>query len=162
MNTFTRAISLTVAAAVVVLGVLSGLCNTLLAGSPITQMLSGAGQSLESTILNGAIDASGIKGAAEDALRGNVPEIAAATGMTEQEVEAAIDRLDISSWSVTDLPAGASPTGTIDTSYQGANANATVTTYADPSYITVDTLGQSITLAVPESAQGYISYLGYL
>lgn len=160
MNTFTRAISLTVAAAVVVLGVLSGLCNTLLAGSPITQMLSDAGQSLENTILNGAIDASGIKGAAEDALRGNVPEIAAATGMTEQEVEAAIDRLDISSWSVTDLPAGASPTGTIDTSYQGANA--TVTTYADPSYITVDTLGQSVTLAVPESAQGYISYLGYL
>ena len=160
MNTFTRAISLTVAAAVVVLGVLSGLCNTLLAGSPITQMLSGAGQSLENTILNGAIDASGIKGAAEDALRGNVPEIAAATGMTEQEVEAAIDRLDSSSWSVTDLPAGASPTGTIDTSYQGANA--TVTTYADPSYITVDTLGQSVTLAVPESAQGYISYLGYL
>ncbi len=160
MNTFTRAISLTVAAAVVVLGVLSGLCNTLLAGSPITQMLSGAGQSLENTILNGAIDASGIKGAAEDALRGNVPEIAAATGMTEQEVEAAIDRLDISSWSVTDLPAGASPTGTIDTSYQGANA--TVTTYSDPSYITVDTLGQSVTLAVPESAQGYISYLGYL
>lgn len=160
MNTFTRAISLTVAAAVVVLGVLSGLCNTLLAGSPITQMLSGAGQSLENTILNGAIDASGIKGAAEDALRGNVPEIAAATGMTEQEVEAAIDRLDISSWSVTDLPAGASPTGTIDTSYRGANA--TVTTYADPSYITVDTLGQSVTLAVPESAQGYISYLGYL
>ncbi len=160
MNTFTRAISLTVAAAVVVLGVLSGLCNTLLAGSPITQMLSGAGQSLENTILNGAIDASGIKGAAEDALRGNVPEIAAATGMTEQEVEAAIDRLDISSWSVTDLPAGASPTGTIDTSYQGASA--TVTTYADPSYITVDTLGQSVTLAVPESAQGYISYLGYL
>lgn len=160
MNTFTRAISLTVAAAVVVLGVLSGLCNTLLAGSPITQMLSGAGQSLENTILNGAIDAIGIKGAAEDALRGNVPEIAAATGMTEQEVEAAIDRLDISSWSVTDLPAGASPTGTIDTSYQGANA--TVTTYADPSYITVDTLGQSVTLAVPESAQGYISYLGYL
>lgn len=160
MNTFTRAISLTVAAAVVALGVLSGLCNTLLAGNPITQMLSGAGQSLENTILNGAIDASGIKGAAEDALRGNVPEIAAATGMTEQEVEAAIDRLDISSWSVTDLPAGASPTGTIDTSYQGANA--TVTTYADPSYITVDTLGQSVTLAVPESAQGYISYLGYL
>lgn len=160
MNTFTRAISLTVAAAVVVLGVLSGLCNTLLAGSPITQMLSVAGQSLENTILNGAIDASGIKGAAEDALRGNVPEIAAATGITEQEVEAAIDRLDISSWSVTDLPAGASPTGTIDTSYQGANA--TVTTYSDPSYITVDTLGQSVTLAVPESAQGYISYLGYL
>lgn len=160
MNTFTRAISLTVAAAVVALGVLSGLCNTLLAGSSITQMLSGAGQSLENTILNGAIDASGIKGAAEDALRGNVPEIAAATGMTEQEVEAAIDRLDISSWSVTDLPAGASPTGTIDTSYQGANA--TVTTYADPSYITVDTLGQSVTLAVPESAQGYIAYLGYL
>lgn len=160
MNTFTRAISLTVAAAVVALGVLSGLCNTLLAGSPITQMLSGAGQSLENTILNGAIDASGIKGAAEDALRGNVPEIAAATGMTEQEVEAAIDRLDISLWSVTDLPAGASPTGTIDTSYQGANA--TVTTYADPSYITVDTLGQSVTLAVPESAQGYIAYLGYL
>ena len=111
MNTFTRAISLTVAAAVVVLGVLSGLCNTLLAGSPITQMLSGAGQSLENTILNGAIDASGIKGAAEDALRGNVPEIAAATGMTEQEVEAAIDRLDISSWSVTDLPAGGRAAG---------------------------------------------------
>ena len=75
-------------------------------------------------------------------------------------MSAAIDQLDISSWSAMALPADATATGSFTTSYQGAEA--TVTTYADPSYITVDAYGQTITLSVPESAQQYVSLLGYL
>ena len=80
--------------------------------------------------------------------------------MSESQVTSAIDQLNIESWSVTTLPSNASATGTFNTTYQ--RASATVTTYADPSYVTVDALGQELTLSVPESAQSYVSLLAYL
>lgn len=111
-------------------------------------------------VVNTALEASGVKTQAEDVLRSHVADIAAATGMSEDQVNAAIDRLDIASWNATDLPAGAQQAGSVDVSYQGVDA--TVTTYSDPSYVTVDALGQNITLSVPESAQQYLPLLSYL
>lgn len=112
------------------------------------------------TAVNAALDASGVKTQAEDALRSHVADIAAATGLSEDQVSAAIDSLDIDSWAVTSLPANVRETGSVDVAYQGVDA--TVTTYDDPSYVTVDALGQNITLEVPASAQQYLSLLGYL
>lgn len=153
MKLFTRAVAGILGGIVVVLGIISVLGNTVLAGTPLMDAL-GAGAT------NALIDASGVKGDIDGALRDNADAIARATGMSESQVMAAIDELDISSWSATSLPADAEATGSFETSYRGAAA--TLTTYADPSYVTVDAYGQRVTLAVPASAQDYLSYLAYL
>ena len=75
-------------------------------------------------------------------------------------VDAAIDALDIQSWEVTNLPEGAEKTGSANISYSGTDA--TITTYDDPSVVTVTAMGQDITLAVPDSAQSYLPFLSYL
>ena len=76
------------------------------------------------------------------------------------ELDAAIDALDIQSWEVTSLPEGAEKTGSANVSYSGTDA--TITTYDDPSVVTVTAMGQDITLAVPDSAQTYLPFLSYL
>lgn len=153
MRTVTRAIAGTLLGIVIVLGVLSAAWNFALKGTPLEDMI-GTG------VANAALDASGIKGQIDSTLRENVSAVASATGMSESQVTSAIDQLNIESWSVTTLPSDASATGTFNTTYQGASA--TVTTYADPSYVTVDALGQELTLSVPESARSYVSLLAYL
>ena len=153
LKTFTRAVAGIVCGVAVVLGVFSVAWTFALEGTPIEDAI-GVG------LTNAAIDASGVKGRIEEALRANAEGIAAATGMSADEVDAAIDELDIASWSATTLPEDAAVSGSFSSSLQGTEA--TVTTYADPSYLTVDAYGQSITLAVPESAQQYVSLLGYL
>ena len=160
MNNFTRAIAGTLAVIVIILGILSALCNTVLAGTPISQALLDIGGNAKYAALNAAVDASGVKGIVENSLRDNVDAIAATTGMSEQQVDQAIDELAISSWSVTELPEDATATGSVHTTYQ--QTDATVTTYDDPSYVTIDALGQSMTLSVPDSAQSYLSFLSYL
>ena len=42
------------------------------------------------------------------------------------------------------------------------STDATITTYDDPSVVTVTAMGQDITLAVPDSAQSYLPFLSYL
>lgn len=157
MNTFTRALAVTLMALVIALGAFSLLCAGPLANTPISQALSDFGKNMEYATLNAALDASGVKGAAEGALRDNAACIASATGMSKQEVDRAIDDLDISSWRMAELPAQATPRFSVQASYQGSSA--TITTYDDPSYITVDALGQHATLLVPESAQRRVAHL---
>ena len=48
---------------------------------------------------------------AEDTLYANASDIAAQTGMSEEQVNQAIDNLDINNWSVTSLPNDAKETG---------------------------------------------------
>ncbi|WP_297037325.1 hypothetical protein [uncultured Enorma sp.] len=153
MRTFTRAIAGIAFGIAVLLGIFSVAWTLALNGTPLEDAI-GTG------IANAALDASGVKGSIDEALRSNVGSIAAATGLSNEQVETAIDELAIESWSATTLPEDASVSGTFSTSYRGASA--TVTTYADPSYITVEAYGQDLTLAVPESAQQYLSLLAYL
>ena len=109
---------------------------------------------------NAALDASGAKDRVQQALDSHVGDIAAATGLPTATVEQGIDALAVQDWQIADLPEGAQATGTIDGS--AAGVDGTLTTYDDPSYVTVNAYGQSVTLAVPESAQAYLGYLGYL
>lgn len=109
---------------------------------------------------NAALDASGIKERIDDALHENAGEIASRTGLPETMVNGMIDGLDVPSWKVTTLPGDVQQTGATDISYGGYDA--TITTYDDPSVITVDTDQGNLTLEVPKSAQGYIQYLQYL
>lgn len=109
---------------------------------------------------NAAIDATGIKGQIDSALRSNTGRIAQQTGLPESVVEGMIDGLDVESWKVVPLPAGASATNTSNVSYGGYDAK--VTTYDDPSVVTVATDSGEITLEVPANAQGYLQYLQYM
>ena len=153
MRTFTRAIAGVLGTAVVLLGIITLLSHTLLAGSPLMDGLA-------TGAANAALEASGVKGRIDGALRENAGAIASATGLSEQQVNEAIDQLAIDSWSATVLPDDAVATGNYSASYGGVDG--TVTTYADPSYVTLDAYGQSLTLAVPPSAQNYVGYLSYL
>ena len=119
--------------------------------------LAGLCEGGKNAAANAALDVSGLKSKAESALRGNTDRIAEATGMSSSQVDAAIDALDIQSWEVTNLPEGAEKTGSANVSYSG-----TITTYDDPSVVTVTAMGQDITLAVPDSAQSYLPFLSYL
>ena len=72
-------------------------------------------------------------------------------------VDAMIDDLDIQSWQVATLPAGAVPTGSVDLDHEGTAI--TLTTYDDPSIVTVRTAAGAVTLSVPASAQSTIRTL---
>lgn len=78
-------------------------------------------------------------------LRSQAPRIAEATGRSPEEVARAIGELDIPSWGIGSLP-----------------ADAVLTIYDDPGYLTLEAGGQRLTLSVPQGAQDLISHLGDL
>lgn len=124
---------------------------------------SKAGDPLEGTrngMLNAALDASGIKGRVDAELREKAGDIAEEMGIPQSTVDNFVDQLAIEDWQVTSLPAGATETGTHSVNAQGTTAQ--ITTYDDPSIVTIDAYGQSLTMEVPESAQEYTPLLKYL
>ncbi len=125
-------------------------------GNPLEQFA----RDTHTSIVNTALDASGVKGTIEDALVARTLDIAQATGMSEAQVSSAINDLAIQDWSATTLPDTTTPTAT----YNGENfgVDGTLTTYDDPNYVTVEAYGQTITFDVPASAQAYLPYLAYL
>lgn len=153
MKALRRAIVGIVLLALVVAGVFFLLPETLGEDHPVSQAIDGT----KVAATNAAIDATGIKSTAQQALEDNASVIASRTGLPLTVVENAIESLDIESWSVTTLPAGSQPLGTTDIDYNGIAA--TVTTYTDPSVVTVDMYGQAVTLAVPEGSRPYVRYL---
>lgn len=122
--------------------------------------LAGLFENGKNAAANAALDVSGLKTKAAEALESNAGKIAEATGLSRSQVDDAIAALDIESWEVTALPDGATATGSADITYGGTAA--TVTTYDDPSVVTVKAYGQNVTLAVPDSAQDYLPFLEYL
>lgn len=148
-----------------VLGVFFGLIALAIAGIIGVFALSGANAGPASDLAsdaktaatNAAIDATGLKDKAKSALEDNKVSIAAATGLSETQVDQAIKALNIDGWQAASLPSTATATGTIDGSAIGMDG--TVTTYDDPGYISLEAYGQTVTLAVPASAQDYLPYL---
>ena len=147
---------------IVVIGVF-GILPQLGIGSPFANLenpFSGLLEGGKNAAANAALDATGLKSKAATARQNNREKIAEKTGMSVEQVDAAIDALDIESWEATTLPEGATETGSSSISYGGTDA--TITTYDDPSVVTVDAYGQSMTLSVPAGAQDYLPYLAYL
>ena len=140
-----------------VLGVFLGLIALIIVGIVGVFAFSGTGSGPASDLAN---DAKGLKDKAKSALEGSKASIAAATGLSESQVDQAIEQLDIDGWQAASLPSTATATGTIDGNALGING--TVTTYDDPGYVSVEVYGQTVTLAVPESAQAYLPYLAYV
>ena len=132
-----------------VLGVFLGLIALIIVGIVGVFAFSGTGSGPASDLANDA-----------KAAAANAASIAAATGLSESQVDQAIEQLDIDGWQAASLPSTATATGTIDGNALGING--TVTTYDDPGYVSVEVYGQTVTLAVPESAQAYLPYLAYV
>lgn len=122
-------------------------------GGPAGELARGA----KASVANLALDAADVKGRVKSALDENREAISQATGLSPEEVDAAVEELDIDGWQATPLPADARKTGEVEGTYAGIDG--TVTTYEDPGYVTLEAYGQTVTLAVPESAQKYIAYL---
>lgn len=139
--------------ALVIIGIVgvSALSNTEL--GPVSKVAEEA----KVAAANAAFDASGVRDRIKESAADHSGEIAAATGLTTDEVDSAIKELDIDSWEAIPLPPDAVATETVDASAYGIDG--TVTSYADPGYITLDAYGQNITLEVPESAHSYLPYL---
>ncbi|MBO4364766.1 MAG: hypothetical protein J5804_00550 [Eggerthellaceae bacterium] len=127
--------------------------------TPVSSIVAHGGDTTVSG-LNATIDASGIKDQIDSSLRSNAGTIANRLGVTEEEVNTAIDALDIKDWEVATLPQEAVATGAYQVDY--ADTKAQITTYDDPSYVTVSAYEQDITLSVPESAQGSLILFGVL
>ena len=110
--------------------------------------------------LNAVVDASGLKQKIDGALRANAGAISEQLSISESQVNAAIDMLDIESWEVANLPEGTTESSSYTVACDGADID--VTTYVDPSYVTVAMHGQEITFAVPDNAQSSLSLLSLL
>ncbi|MBQ9068861.1 MAG: hypothetical protein IJ131_07345 [Eggerthellaceae bacterium] len=128
--------------------------------SKITEAAGKAVEKAGNEAVSKMVDQSGLKEAAAAELHARAGDIAALSGLDESMVDYVIDSMDIPSWQTTTLPDGLGEQASIPVEYSGANA--TLTTYNDPSYMTVSAYGQDITFAVPDAAQGYIPYLAYL
>lgn len=136
------------------------LSYTVLSDTPLGEQVRGLSEGATNAAANAALDASGVKERVDEALRSNAGAISSATGLSESQVTEAIDSLDVTSWSAVSLPSDVTVRDTASGTHGGVTA--TVTTYDDPSYVTVETSGQTLTFAVPESAQGYAQLLSYL
>lgn len=151
-----------------VLGVFLGLIALIIVGiigvfafsSTANNPLSTAANDVKLAATNAALDAVDAKGQVKNALNTYRDDIAAATGLSTSQVDAAITKLDIDNWKAASLPKDATETNSISGNYAGIDGS--LTTYTDPSYVTVDAYGQAITLEVPESAQEYLSYLALI
>ncbi len=128
--------------------------------SAAKEALGEAAGKAQSEALNKLVDQSGLKEAAVQELHAHAGDIAAATGMDESMIDYAIDSMNIPSWQATTLPDNVTEQNSVPFSYGGTDA--TITTYDDTGYMTVEAYGQSVTFAVPEAAQSYVPYLGYI
>ena len=109
--------------------------------------------------INAALDATGVKEQIDSELRNRAGAVAAEYGISQAVVDDVVDSLAITEWKATELPKGVEMTGTYTVTDNAAST--TITTYDDPSVVTVDMYGQSVTLSVPESAQAYVPYFQY-
>ena len=69
--------------------------------------VSDAAQGAKAAVANAAMDATDLKGQVKSAIDERKDDIAAATGLTADQVDALVAELDIDSWQAAALPAGA-------------------------------------------------------
>ena len=128
--------------------------------SKVVEAAGKAAEKAQNEAVNKLVDQSGLKEAAVQELHAHADDIAYATGLDSSMVDYVIDSMDIPSWQATSLPSDAYAVSSIPFTYEGTSA--TLTTYDDPGYMTVEAYGQSVTFAVPANAQDYMGYLNYI
>ncbi len=125
-----------------------------------TEKGASAAEDAKVNIVNSVVDATGLKDAADAALRSYEGDIAAATGLDIGTIDGVIDTMAVKEWKAATLPSDAQVTSSVPFSYAGATAQ--ITMYDDPGYISLDVFGQSLTFAVPETAQEGMQILNFI
>lgn len=156
-NIVITCIALILVAALACAAILSGGCSgakALLAGT------ANPFASLQTAATGLLVDATDARGHIESQLYAHVDQASALTGIPASEIEAGIESLDIQDWQVVEKPAESHAAGSFSASADGVQVG--ITTYDDPSIVTVEAYGQEVTFEIPDSAQDYLPYLRYL
>ena len=103
--------------------------------------------------INTILDKTGLKERVDTALREKARAIAEENGIPSELLETGVDMLDIPNWKAAELPSGTKKDSTFTLDYDGHDI--TVTTYDDPSYVTLGAFGQEVTFDVPDSAETF-------
>ncbi|MBQ9000420.1 MAG: hypothetical protein IJ087_01020 [Eggerthellaceae bacterium] len=122
------------------------------AGNPLADAKNGA--------VNTVLDLSGMKSRIDSELRAKAGKLAEENGISQAVVDNVIDSLAIEDWKVVSLPDSATTTGSYDVNTDSMSAR--ITTYDDPSFVTVEAYGHPLPMDVPQSARGDVTLLGYL
>ena len=146
--------------AAIALIAIAGLSSALVLSGGCSANTAGPAEGAKVDAINFMLDTSGIKERIDSEVRKKATEVAERYGVSATAVNNIMDSVAITDWKATTLPADAIETGAYDV--QTDDLSATITTYEDPGIVTVDAYGQSITMEVPESAQGYVPMLRYL
>lgn len=86
-----------------------------------------------------------------ETLRSNAPRIASNSGITETEVLAAIDDMNIETWKTTTLPAGAIESYSVSIATNNGDATMTAFKYDESEFLQVSNDNDCFTLSIPES-----------
>ncbi len=106
--------------------------------------------------VNTFLDVSGFKTRLDTELHDKASLLAERTGIPEESIIEVADGLQIKEWKVATLPKSAVETNT--QSIESETISAKLTTYEDPTLVTITAYGIPITLEIPESAQPYLQY----
>lgn len=155
MKKFAKVFAVIVVCALVLVG-----ASVIFTKAEIDTPINKIGESVSNSMANALIDAADIKGKAQEALEASAPGIASATGLSESAVDSMIDDLGIQDWTVVSLPKDVSVADTNFVNYGGNTVE--ITSYSDPSIVTLSLDGTDVTFEIPDSAQGYVQYLKFL
>ena len=117
-------------------------------------------ESLRTDTVNTLLEKTGVKQRLENELYAKAEKFAEDTGIPVGLVDEAVSMVDITNWKAVPLPDDAVENGSVSADIDGQHYE--LTTYEDPSYVTVSAYGQVLTFEVPESAQTFTRYGPYL
>ena len=120
--------------------------------------VSDAAQGAKAAVANAAMDATDLKGQVKSAIDERKDDIAAATGLTADQVDALRGRAGHRQLAGRRAARGCRGVGHRGRVVRGHRRHHHHP-YDDPGYVTISAYGQNVTLAVPESAQAYLPYL---
>jgi hypothetical protein len=116
-------------------------------------------EGMRTATINGILDRSGAKERLEAEMYAHADDVAESAGIPVELVNTGIEMLNVTEWKAVDLPADAEETATFRTQYR--DQQVTLTTYDDPSLVTLGIWNQSVCFKVPESTQTFTTLAPY-
>lgn len=110
--------------------------------------------------INTLLDKTGAKQRLESELYAKADAIAEETGIPVELVNTGIGMANVTEWKAVSLPADVTETAKFETKFR--DQALSLTTYDDPSLVTVGIWGQSICFEVPDSTQTFTKIAPYV
>ena len=106
-------------------------------------------EGMRTATINGILDRSGAKERLEAEMYAHADDVAESAGIPVELVNTGIELLNVTEWKAVDLPA------------EYRDQQVTLTTYDDPSLVTLGIWNQSVCFKVPESTQTFTTLAPY-